>query len=229
MTDPALQIDGLRYSYARDGGFALSVPSLRVDAGEDVLLVGKSGEGKSTLLYLVAGLLEPEAGEVRVAGRAIHRLRGAARDGFRAAHIGMIFQTHHLLHGFTALENVMAALAFSPVPKAEHRARAAALLTRLGIERHEASPDRLSVGQQQRVAIARALVCEPAIVLADEPTASLDPSNSAEAVGLLRSACKERGAALLCVSHDPGLVGQFSRVESLGTPGRTPPAGRGGS
>jgi len=225
MAEASLEIEGLQYAYAGAGGFLLRVSSLRLDRGEDVLLVGNSGEGKSTLLHLVAGLLDPEAGEVRVAGRAIHRLVGAARDRYRADHVGMIFQTHHLLHGFTAVENVMTALAFSHVPPAEHRGRARGLLDRLGIDRHDAMPDALSIGQQQRVAIARALACEPELVLADEPTASLDPESAAEAVDLLRSACRERGAALLCVSHDPTLVERFSRVATLADLAAASPAG----
>lgn len=216
MSEWALEIEGLEYRYPGAGGFVLRVDRLSLAAGEDALLVGSSGSGKSTLLHLVAGLAEPGAGVVRVAGRAIHGLRGAARDRYRAAHVGMVFQTHHLLHGFTALENVMAALAFGPVPRSEHEGRARELLRRLGIARVGAMPEELSVGQQQRVAIARALVGEPAVVLADEPTASLDPENAEEAVGLLRGACRERGAALLCVSHDPALVGRFGRVERLG-------------
>ena len=127
--------------------------------------------------------------------------RGPARDAFRARHIGMVFQTFNLLHGFSALENVMAALMFTDIPAREHRDRAAALLESLGIERTEAAPDRLSVGQQQRVAVARALACSPELVLADEPTASLDPENADAAMHPIQSA--PRRPALLCVSHDP--------------------------
>ncbi|MEM7623455.1 MAG: ABC transporter ATP-binding protein [Planctomycetota bacterium] len=211
----ALAIEKLRYRYSGRDDFSLAIDRLSLAAGDDLLLVGKSGEGKSTLLHLIAGLLDPDAGEVRVAGRALHRLRGSERDRYRAANIGMIFQTHHLMHGFTALENVMTALAFSSVPKKEHEPRSRKLLARLGIERGGATPDRLSVGQQQRVAIARALVCEPAIVLADEPTASLDPERALEVIDLLRSVCSERNASLLCVSHDPSMVDRFGRVERL--------------
>lgn len=180
-----------------------------------MLLSATSGGGKSTLLQLIAGLMEPDAGTIEVLGTNVHTLRGAARDRFRGAHVGMIFQTFNLLHGFTALENVLAALMFSNVPPAEHRSRAGTLLTSLGITRHERLVEQLSVGQQQRVAVARAVACSPAIVLADEPTASLDPENAGVAIGLIQQACREKGAALLCVSHDPAIAARFSRVQKL--------------
>jgi putative ABC transport system ATP-binding protein len=109
----------------------------------------------------------------------------------------------------------MAALMFSEIPAREHRERATALLHRLGIDRVQADPDRLSVGQQQRVAVARAVVCAPALVLADEPTASLDPDNAAGAMDLIQNACRDAGAALLCVSHDPAMQGRFANRRSL--------------
>lgn len=217
-TSDALRISGLTFAYHPDGqaaAFRLSVPHLVLARGEQMLLTGGSGSGKSTLLHLIAGLDEPAAGVIEVAGRKIHQLHGAARDQFRGRHIGMIFQTFNLLHGFTALENVEAALMFSAIPPREHRDRAAALLRQLGIDRVDATPDRLSVGQQQRIAVARAVACDPALVLADEPTASLDPDNAAAAISLIQQACRDKNAALLCVSHDPSMRERFTRVESL--------------
>ena len=127
----------------------------------------------------------------------------------------MIFQTFNLLDGFSARQNVLTALMFSDLPTGEHGGRADELLAHLGIERPHATPDRLSVGQQQRVAVARALACRPSLVLADEPTASLDPENAARAVSLIRESCEREGAALLLTSHDPSLRGDFDRIEEL--------------
>lgn len=237
---PALDIQALRFRYPapRDTGAAaadwvLDIPTLRLDPAEQVLLTGGSGRGKSTLLQIIAGLMDPAAdgapgsgGTVLVAGQDIHALAGAKRDLFRGRHIGMIFQTFNLLQGFTAAENVMAALMFTKIPPREHRPRALALLEHLGITRPDATPDRLSVGQQQRVAVARALACDPVLVLADEPTASLDPENAAAAMDLIQSACREKGAALLCVSHDPSIAQRFQRRESLAELSRSHPSPR---
>lgn len=221
----ALVVSNLRFRYRGAPEDVVRIGALRLGAGEPMLLTGGSGQGKSTLLLLIAGLMEPDAGEVVVAGRKIHRLKGAQRDLYRGKTIGMIFQTFNLLHGFSAAENVMAALMFSDVPRGEHRERAIALLERLGIDRPHAMPESMSVGQQQRVAVARAVVCRPALVLADEPTASLDPENARNAMDLIQSACREVGAALLCVSHDPAMSARFERRAALGELGALAAAG----
>ena len=166
-------------------------------------------------IEIIAGLVDPTSGTVKVAGEDIHRLKGAARDRFRGRSVGMVFQTFNLLQGFSAIENVMVAMLMSDMPQADWQPRAEALLRSLGIERLDALAEELSVGQQQRVAVARALACRPALVLADEPTASLDPENSVNAVRVLRDACREQGAALLVVSHDPSLESHFARRERL--------------
>ncbi len=197
------------------GGWVVDLPELRLERGEQVLVQAPSGRGKSTLLQLIAGLMEPSEGTVTVDGVDVHALRGAARDGLRGRAIGMIFQTFNLLQGFTAIENVMAALMFSRVPAGEHRARAAGLLKGLGIDRPDALSEELSIGQQQRVAVARAVACDPVLVLADEPTASLDPENAAGAMELIQQTCRARNAALLCVSHDPGMAARFERRVAL--------------
>ena len=216
-SNPALQISDLGFSH-HDGvgsSFDLNIPELSVGATEQLLLTGSSGSGKSTLLQLIAGLLEPERGTITVAGQSLRALHGAELDSFRGRTIGMIFQTFNLLDGFTARENVLMALMFSSLAAKEQGSRADQLLERLGIERPHAMPDQMSVGQQQRVAVARALSTRPALVLADEPTASLDADNAQNAIELIRETCREEGAALVCTSHDVTLKSSFERVEDV--------------
>ncbi|VAX42729.1 hypothetical protein MNBD_PLANCTO03-1930 [hydrothermal vent metagenome] len=212
---PALHIETLRYRYTPAGPWVVDITTLQLDPGEQLLLTGSSGRGKSTLLALIAGLLEPGEGCIKVHGQDLHALRGHRRDEFRGRHIGMIFQTFNLLPGFSAAENVMLALMFSNIPRGEHRTRAHDLLDHLGVDRPDAPPEHLSIGQQQRVAVARAVACKPDLVLADEPTASLDPENAAGAMDLIQTACRESGAALLCVSHDPAMATRFEQRASL--------------
>ncbi|MGP1345762.1 MAG: ABC transporter ATP-binding protein [Phycisphaerales bacterium] len=216
MGSAALLVDDLEFSYDRAGPRVLSIPRFEVGRGELVLLRGASGCGKSTLLHVVAGLIDPVRGRVRIDGRDIHQLKGGDRDRFRGRSIGMVFQTHNLLQGFTSVENVMMPMHFAGSESpGEQRSRAKELLGRLGIDRVDAMVETLSVGQQQRVAVARALACGPALVLGDEPTASLDPDNAASAIALLHEACRDQGAALLCVSHDPALGAGFDRSVSF--------------
>ena len=214
MSD-ALLIEQLAFAYPGAASWVVDIGSLRLGAGEQLLLTGRSGRGKSTLLYLIAGLMEPVQGRVLVHGQDIHALKGHRRDEFRGRAIGMIFQTFNLLQGFSAAENVMLAMMFSDIPRAEHAKRAHDLLAHLGVDRPDAPPEQLSIGQQQRVAVARAVACRPALVLADEPTASLDPENAGGAMDLIQAACRETGAALLCVSHDPSMAERFERRANL--------------
>lgn len=207
----ALAIESLGFTYPGQPQPVLDIPGFACAPAEQILLAGKSGAGKSTLLNLILGLLEPTTGTIRVAGRDIHKLSGADRDHFRSAHIGVVFQSFHLLHGFSALENVLMPLAFSSVPHKEHDDRARALLAELDIPSPSAFPENMSLGQQQRVAVARALACEPELILADEPTASLDPENAGIAMDLIQRVCRDHNAAMLCVSHDPNLVSRFDR------------------
>ena len=185
----------------------LDVPSLDLEAGQQVVLAGSSGSGKTTLLNVIAGLLKPDGGTVKVDGRAINKLSEAARDAWRARELGYVFQSFHLLGGYSALENVLLGMTFGPGPD---RAFARELLEKLEMgHRLNHRPNQLSIGQQQRVALARALANRPRIVLADEPTGNLDPRHAMEALGLLRGLCEEVGAALLVVSHDTAVLDSF--------------------
>jgi ABC-type lipoprotein export system ATPase subunit len=218
MTTPALRIERLIFRYTRTGDegsqpWTLSVPAYELAPGEQALLIARSGQGKSTLLSLIAGLMEPTSGQIFVNGQHVHALRGPSRDRFRGRAIGMIFQTFNLLQGFTATENILAAMMLAGEPT--DPSKATSLLDSLDMRRHHAPVETLSVGQQQRVAVARALACGPALVLADEPTASLDPQNAAAAIELIRGACREGGAALLCVSHDPSMPERFDRADRM--------------
>lgn len=215
---PALRIDSLKFRYHRrrkSEPWVIDIPALELHRGEQMLLTAGSGHGKSTLLHLICGLMDPVQGETYVDGTPIHSMQGAARDLFRGKRIGMIFQSFNLLHGFSALDNVMAAMMFSTIPRNQHRKRARDLLHHLGIIHPRHHPEKMSIGQQQRVAVARAVACDPVLVLADEPTASLDPENSHKAMQLIQNICLEKNAALLCVSHDPTMCERFEIKASM--------------
>ncbi len=211
-----LSIRDMRFRYSPlKPDWTIDISALDLKSGEQLLLTGTSGRGKSTLLYLIAGLLDPVEGRILVGGTDLHSMRGGVRDHYRGRNIGVIFQTFNLLQGFSAVENVLAALMFSALPGREHRQYAESLLAKLGIENPDADPDQMSVGQQQRVAVARAVACEPLLVLADEPTASLDPELADVAMNVIQETCRQRGAALLCTSHDPAMAKRFNRRISL--------------
>jgi putative ABC transport system ATP-binding protein len=197
----------------------IDIEELRIDDGEQVALIGTSGSGKTTLLHLIAGILSPDSGNIVFdlpgEGRAdLATMSEAQRDVFRGRHIGYIFQTHHLLSGFTALENVLLGMSFTG--RSADRAWARHLLEEVGLaERLNYKPEKLSVGQQQRVAVARALANKPKLVLADEPTGALDPRNAQQVLDLIRSLCTEVQASLLLVSHDLGIARQLPRELTL--------------
>jgi len=221
VTAPALRVRGLKKRYADpEGGTRLvvDVPRLDVAAGEVVGLVGESGSGKTTLLHLVSGVLAADEGTIEVAGEPMTGRGEAERDRLRARHVGYVFQTFNLLPALTALENVELGMSFRP-GVSHARAAARAALERVGLaDRLRHRPDQLSVGQQQRVAIARALAGRPALVLADEPTASLDRRHAEACLDLLLGFVAEAGSALLLVTHDAAVEARLARVERLAVP-----------
>ncbi len=189
---------------------------LTVNRGEIVALVGPSGSGKSTLLH-IAGLLEPpDVGDVAVAGQSCTGMDDDGRTTMRRNHLGFVYQYHHLLPEFTALENVAIPGIVAGRDRAEARERARELLQWMGLEEREKHrPARLSGGEQQRVAIARALASSPSLLLADEPTGNLDPGTASDVFEVLLKLVKGAGLAALVATHNPDLAGRMDRVVRL--------------
>jgi len=212
-----LQLEGVKKSFTEPNGHLLpilDIPHFAVLAGEQMVLLGRSGSGKTTLLHVISGISRPDAGAVRLDGTDVTRLSEAGRDRLRAAKIGYVFQTFNLLPAFTALENVLLGMTFTRGRRDVRRARE--LLDRVGLtHRGSHKPATLSVGEQQRVAVARALANRPRLLLADEPTANVDPANQQTVVDLIRETCHDEGVALLMVTHAREVAEQFARVERL--------------
>lgn len=213
----------VRFAWPGHGAFAFGVTDFVMQAGEKLLLVGPSGSGKSTFLSLLCGIVTPQAGRIEVLGTDIGALSGSARDRFRADHFGIIFQMFNLLPYGTALDNIMLPLAFAASRRQRAgqdggaRATAVALLEGLGLERElgERRAAHLSVGQQQRVAAARALIGKPELIVADEPTSSLDRDRQAAFLDVLFGQVRDAGTTLIMVSHDESLAPRFDRVLRL--------------
>jgi ABC-type lipoprotein export system ATPase subunit len=212
-----LRLENVLKTFPQPGGGRLTVldiPSLLLEEAEQVALVGRSGGGKTTLLHTIAGITAPDSGVVEVGGVDIARLSESGRDRFRAARIGYVFQTFNLLAGFTALENVRLGMTFSTGRHDVERAKM--LLDRVGLgDRLHYRPSQLSVGQQQRVAIARSLAGRPRLLLADEPTANVDPANQQSVIDLIRQTCQDERITLLLVTHTTEVSNQFGRIEHL--------------
>ena len=206
---------GKTYRDARRDIVVLDGLALSVSAGEWLAIVGASGAGKSTLLNLLGGLDTPSTGEVSVAGQSLSRMSENERSQWRNQRLGFVFQMHHLLPEFTALESVAMPARIGGAPKQEAEAKAKALLEQLGLaERLSHRPAALSGGERQRVAIARALVNEPACVLMDEPTGNLDP-DTAEQVLAAMSELRDRDTAFVVVTHDPAIAQRMDRQLTL--------------
>jgi lipoprotein-releasing system ATP-binding protein len=211
-------VRGLTKSYPV-GGRSLTVLrdlDLDVEAGEMVAIVGASGVGKSTLLHTLGGLDRSDAGVVRIGDTTITGLPDAELVPFRNRHVGFVFQFHHLLPEFSALENAEMPMRIARLPPAEARARAGDLLRRVGLsERLTHRPSALSGGEQQRVAVARALVMRPSVLLADEPTGDLDEATAGALHGLLREMHRDFGLTSIIATHNPRLAAACDRVMRL--------------
>jgi len=213
-----VQVSDLSKTYPV-GGTALTVLrglDLSLERGEMVAIVGASGVGKSTLLHILGGLDTLDAGSVRIADTDLAMLADADLVAFRNRHVGFVFQFHHLLPEFTALENAEMPMRIARAAATARRARATALLQRVGLgERLDHRPGMLSGGEQQRVAIARALIMEPALLLADEPTGDLDEHTAETLHDLLRGMHRERGLTSVIATHNPRLAAACDRVLRL--------------
>ncbi len=212
-----LLLENVKKSYREPSGGRLpilDVPRLEVAAGEQVVVRGRSGCGKTTLLHAIAGLTTIDEGSVTVDGIELTRLPEAGRDRFRAQKIGYVFQTFNLLAGFSAVENVLLGMTFTGQRRDSGRARE--LLRQVGLDHRQThKPAALSVGEQQRVAVARALANRPVLLLADEPTANVDPGHQQQVIDLIREACQQEKIAMLLVTHANEVAEQFERVIAL--------------
>ena len=222
---PIVNISSLRFHWPGQDVDVLSIKELSVQPGERLFIKGNSGSGKTTLLNCIAGVIQPQQGEVSVLGENVNRLSSWKRDAFRAQHIGVVFQIFNLIPYLSLIDNVTLPCKFSPARKAKALSRAAnldgeaaRLLDHLGLDAEILSKQpvsRLSVGQQQRVAVARALMGGPELIIADEPTSALDADSRHAFLELLFREIQDTGASLMFVSHDASLEPQFDRALHL--------------
>lgn len=212
-----IEFRDVRFTYA-DSGFALHVAGLSVAQGQRVAWVGPSGSGKTTLLHLVAGIVTPSAGRVQVCGQELTGMSDAARRNFRIANIGLVFQDFALLDYLSVLDNILFPFRINRSLRLEEsvRSRARELAGKLGLEAMlSRRPSQLSQGERQRVAVCRALIARPKLLLADEPTANLDPDNANHVLNALDDYAAEHGATLVMVTHDRDLQARFGTTTNV--------------
>lgn len=211
-----ISVSPITFAYPA-GDFTLRLRGLDIARGETVAIVGPSGSGKTTLLSLLAGILTPHEGVVTVDGVAVSSQNEPGRRAYRLARIGQVFQRVELMDYLTVEENILLPLRLSGLSiTTEHRARTADLIARTGLSgKARRRPGTLSQGERQRVGICRALVAKPPVVLADEPTSSLDAKTSGAVLDLFFSLVKEEGATLVCLTHDTAILPRFDRVEHM--------------
>lgn len=207
-----LHTSGLKFSY--QNGPSFSFPDFSCAKGEHMLLLGESGKGKTTLLHLLAGLLTPTAGSVRLNEKEMNRMNGRELDHFRGQNIGIVFQTSHFVQSLSVQDNLVLPQFLSG--RKVDRKRASEVLARLNLaDKLKKGTSQLSVGEQQRVAIARAIINSPSLILADEPTSALDDKNAAEVIRLLEEQATTTNSALVIVTHDKRLKDRFSKSIEL--------------
>jgi len=207
---------GMTYTEGPNNVEVLKQINLQIEKGERIAIVGTSGSGKSTLLHLLGGLDLPSSGSVWIDGKKMSGLSDKQRGDIRNKYLGFVYQFHHLLPEFTAIENVAMPLLIRGIDEAEAKAKAASLLTEMGLEhRLEHRPVELSGGERQRAAIARALVTEPNVVLADEPTGNLDEATAKIVFDMMLELNQRIGTALVMVTHDPKLAAKMDKVYHL--------------
>jgi len=212
-----LEIRNLLKSYTEPSGnrlLILDIPQLNIAQGEQVVLRGESGGGKTTLLHIISGIITADSGSIRLDGTELTEFSEARRDRIRADKMGYVFQSFNLLPAFTALENVRLGMTFARKKLSAERGKE--LLSKVGLaDRMHYRPSQLSVGQQQRVAVARSLANKPRLLLADEPTANVDPTNQKRIIDLIKEVCRDESVAILLVTHSDEIAGQFERIERL--------------